>query len=69
MDGGRVLYPGCHLEGGGLGGGDPGGGGGGELYGVCSVCLAGSLSCQQWGGITCSPVSARQKAPFKYTSK
>ena len=22
------------------------------FYGVCSVCLTGSLSCQQWGGIT-----------------
>ena len=60
MDGGRVLSPGGCLEGVGWGGG---------VYGVCSVCLTGSLSCQQWGGITCSPVSARQKAPFKYTSK
>ena len=40
------------------GGGVEGGGGG--LYGVCSVCLTGSLSCQQWWGITCSPVSERQ---------
>ena len=28
--------------------------GGGELYGVCSGCLTGSLSCQHWCGITCS---------------
>ena len=71
MDGGRVLSPECRLEGGGCGGrgGGLGGVGGGGLHGVCSVCLTGSLSCQQWGGITCSPVSARQKAPFKYTSK
>ena len=58
MDGGRVLSPGCRLEGGGC-----------MEFGVCSVCLNGSLSCQQRGGIICSPVSARQKAPFKYTSK
>ena len=76
MDGGRVLSPGCHLEGGGwVGGGGVflevgwGLGRGRVLYGVCSICLTGSLSCQQWGGITCSPVSARHTAPFKYTSK
>ena len=44
-------------------------GGGGWLYGVCSDCLTGSLSCQQWWGITCSPVSERQFGPFKYTFK
>ena len=33
---------------------------GGGLYGLCSVCLTGSLSCQHWVGITCSPVSERQ---------
>ena len=40
--------------------GDRGGVWGGGLYGVCSVCLTGSLSCQHWCGITCSPVSERQ---------
>ena len=72
MDGGRVLSPGCRFEGGGflllffleVGWGWEGGG---VVWSLFS--LTGSLSCQQWGGITCSPVSARQKAPFKYTSK
>ena len=42
---------------------------GGGLYGVCSGCLTGSLSCQHWCGITGSAVSERQLAPFKYTFK
>ena len=69
MDGGRVLFGGGWLRGGGGGVLEVRWGWGGGVYGVCSVCLTGSLSCQQWGGITCSPVRTRQKAPFKYTSK
>ena len=54
------CFKGVVSRGGGLGGGSGGGGLGEELYGVCSVCLTGSLSCQHWCGITCSTVSARQ---------
>ena len=71
MDGGRVVSRGS-FGGGWLGGGVvPGGGvgfGGGVVWSLFSR-LTGSLSFQQCGGITCSPVSARQKAPFKYSSK